>query len=353
MEALQYFFSYARKDAAFVLRLAKELREVGINLWLDQLDILGGQHWDHAVEEALQTCQGMIAVLSPDALASHNVMDEISYALEERKIVIPILLHSCTVPFRLRRLQYIDFTADYQTGFAQLLRALRIDQPSQPRAPAVPEETVVQDITAPSKEHSETSLPIQPLSSEQQIFTTKQTRDLEGIGRSDDSCTHSGKEIYTNVRFQGVSRLIKRLSTISVVKLLVFTFVFPSMLFLLHYFSLVTFDNRFETYHDKSSDPLYLIVVAISALLLPLCLWVLRFFVSYPWAHALLFVALSSNIWPIIILPLIWLEILRYTHVDPLEISEGMIITTVVATAISAVYVLISSLIHASTSHTK
>jgi hypothetical protein len=143
MKAFQYFFSYARKDAAFVLRLAQELREVGINLWLDQLDILGGQRWDRAVEDALQTCQGMIVVLSPDALASHNVMDEVSYALEERKIVIPILLHSCPIPFRLRRLQYIDFTADYQTGFAQLLRALRIDQPSPPRAPAVPEETVV------------------------------------------------------------------------------------------------------------------------------------------------------------------------------------------------------------------
>jgi TIR domain len=152
MEALQYFFSYARRDSAFVLRLAQGLREEGINLWLDQLDILGGQRWDRAVEEALQTCQGMIAVLSPDALASNNVMDEVSYALEERKIVIPILLHSCTIPFRLRRVQYIDFTADYQTGFAQLLRALRIDQPSPPRAPAVPEDTVVQDGTVPSQE---------------------------------------------------------------------------------------------------------------------------------------------------------------------------------------------------------
>ena len=151
MEALQYFFSYARKDTAFVLRLAKELREVGINLWLDQLDILGGQRWDRAVEDALQSCQGMIVVLSPDALASNNVMDEVSYALEERKIVIPILLHSCIIPFRLRRVQYIDFTADYQMGFAQLLRALRIDQPLPPRAPAVPEETVVQDVTAPSQ----------------------------------------------------------------------------------------------------------------------------------------------------------------------------------------------------------
>jgi hypothetical protein len=152
MEELQYFFSYARKDAAFVLHLAKELREVGINLWLDQLDILGGQRWDRAVEDALKTCQGMIAVLSPEALASNNVMDEVSYALEEGKTVIPILLHSCTIPFRLRRVQYINFTTDYQTGFAQLLRALRIDQPLPPRAPAVPEETVVQDVIASSQE---------------------------------------------------------------------------------------------------------------------------------------------------------------------------------------------------------
>jgi hypothetical protein len=115
---------------------------------VDQLDILGGQRWDRAVETALQTCQGMIAVLSPDALASNNVMDEVSYALEERKIIIPILLHACTIPFRLRRVQYIDFTADYQTGFPQLLRALRIDQALQPRAPAVLEETLEADVAA-------------------------------------------------------------------------------------------------------------------------------------------------------------------------------------------------------------
>jgi hypothetical protein len=97
MEELTYFLSYARVDSPFVLQLAKELREVGINLWLDQLDILGGQRWDDAVEAALQTCQGIIAVLSPEALKSHNVMDEVSYALEEGKKVIPIFLRSCPV----------------------------------------------------------------------------------------------------------------------------------------------------------------------------------------------------------------------------------------------------------------
>jgi hypothetical protein len=77
-------------------------------------------------------------VLSPEALASNNVMDEVSYALEEEKLIVPILFRSCAIPFRLRRVQYIDFTASYRTGFSQLLRALHLDQPSQPREPAAP-----------------------------------------------------------------------------------------------------------------------------------------------------------------------------------------------------------------------
>jgi hypothetical protein len=41
MEAKQtlLFFSYARADAEFALKLAKSLRSAGANLWIDQLDI--------------------------------------------------------------------------------------------------------------------------------------------------------------------------------------------------------------------------------------------------------------------------------------------------------------------------
>ncbi len=133
MEELKYFLCYVRTDSEFVLRLAKELRAVGANVWLDRLDILGGQHWDSTVEQALKSCKGMIAVLSPEAVASNNVMDEVSYALNEGKLVVPVLLRSCDIPFRLQRVQYIDFTADYATGFSQLLRALGIQQPSLPQ----------------------------------------------------------------------------------------------------------------------------------------------------------------------------------------------------------------------------
>jgi hypothetical protein len=43
------FFSYSRQDSEFVLRLAKDLREAGAAIWLDQLDIEPGQRWDTTV----------------------------------------------------------------------------------------------------------------------------------------------------------------------------------------------------------------------------------------------------------------------------------------------------------------
>src|SRR5262245_53328851 len=105
MGTSRFLFSYARHDSEFVLKLAKDLRAAGADCWLDQLDILGGQRWDEAVQAALMSCPGMLAVLSPSSVASQNVMDEVSYALEEGKHVVPVLYQKCAVPFRLRRVQ--------------------------------------------------------------------------------------------------------------------------------------------------------------------------------------------------------------------------------------------------------
>ncbi len=123
------FFSYSRFDSAFVLKLASDLRNAGATIWLDQLDIPPGKHWDTEIEAALHNANCLIAVLSPKSLNSDNVMDEISYALEEKKKVIPVLLTDTGTPFRLRRLQRVDFTGDYETGFTQLLKSINIETP--------------------------------------------------------------------------------------------------------------------------------------------------------------------------------------------------------------------------------
>jgi parallel beta-helix repeat protein len=118
------FFSYARNDAAIALRLAADLKKVSANVWLDQLDILPGRQWDREVEHALTDCEEMLLILTPAAVASVNVMDEVSFALEQQKRVIPLLFQDCQIPFRLRRVQYVDFRSDYADGLQRLLRAL-------------------------------------------------------------------------------------------------------------------------------------------------------------------------------------------------------------------------------------
>lgn len=131
--AARIFFSYARSDSEVVLALAQRLRGDGRNAWVDQLDIAKGSRWDDAIERALQDCGCLLVLLSPASTGSHNVLDEVSYALESGKTVIPILLKPCNVPFRLKRFQYIDFSVEPERGYAEL--ALALDAFSAAAAP--------------------------------------------------------------------------------------------------------------------------------------------------------------------------------------------------------------------------
>ena len=123
------FFSYSRNDSSFVVRLARDLKAAGANVWLDQLDIIPGQRWDRAIEDALKNCPRLIVILSPTSVESTNVMNEVSFALEEQKTVIPVIYRDCVIPFRLRRLQYVDFKQVYAQGLEELL--LRVLSPQQ------------------------------------------------------------------------------------------------------------------------------------------------------------------------------------------------------------------------------
>ena len=52
MEKEMIFFSYSRSDASeFAFKLAGDLRNAGMNIWIDQLDINGGEIWDGLRED--------------------------------------------------------------------------------------------------------------------------------------------------------------------------------------------------------------------------------------------------------------------------------------------------------------
>ncbi|MBN1679960.1 MAG: SUMF1/EgtB/PvdO family nonheme iron enzyme [Anaerolineae bacterium] len=120
------FISYSRKDETIARRLAADLDRLGADIWIDVDDIPAGMKWSTAIQQGLDSCEVMIVIISPDAMASRNVEDEWQAYLDDSKPIIPILWRPARVHFQLRRIQYIDFhTQDYDTAFAQLHSALR------------------------------------------------------------------------------------------------------------------------------------------------------------------------------------------------------------------------------------
>ena len=129
------FISYSRTNRGFALELARELKASGFRVWFDQLDIPTGARWDDEIEKALTECEIFMVILTPQSIASNNVKDEIGYAIDSNKRILPILLEHANVPFRLRRFQYVDFTNKSNNegidAAKQLLRKL-INEPTGP-----------------------------------------------------------------------------------------------------------------------------------------------------------------------------------------------------------------------------
>ncbi len=119
------FISYSRVNAEFVVRLAKDLKAAGYDVWLDQLDIPKGARWDDAIESAVERSSTFMIVLAPESIESQNVKDELSYAIDSGKQILPVVIKPCKIPLRLRRFQYVDFTdKPYKDSLADIKRLL-------------------------------------------------------------------------------------------------------------------------------------------------------------------------------------------------------------------------------------
>lgn len=153
------FVSYVRSDADFALQLACDLKAAGVAAWIDQIDIPPGDRWDAAIEKALSRSECVVVVLSRASVLSANVMDEVSFALDEQKRVLPVMVEECPVPMRLRRLQFIDFSNKHQEALARLLDAFGAIPAKNTEPPAIrprSEAAVVQAGTSEPRSARET-----------------------------------------------------------------------------------------------------------------------------------------------------------------------------------------------------
>jgi len=118
------FFSYSRSDSDFALKLANDIQHSGQKIWIDKSDIKPGQHWHREIQKALKNARSILVILSRSSVDSENVLNEIYYAIDMRKNIIPIKINECEMPYGLHRLHYIDFRGNYNESLNQLLDTL-------------------------------------------------------------------------------------------------------------------------------------------------------------------------------------------------------------------------------------
>jgi hypothetical protein len=124
------FISYSRKDQSFAKKLAGDLRRHGIPVWLDDLALRAGDNWPQIIAEAIDKCQAMLVIISPDSMASKWVGNELSLADKKGKSIFPLLYRQTSFPgwFELRfgNLQWADFSqGDYQANLNKLLNDMQ------------------------------------------------------------------------------------------------------------------------------------------------------------------------------------------------------------------------------------
>jgi tetratricopeptide (TPR) repeat protein len=140
---IRIFISYSREDTDFADRLQADLHARGYDVWGGRLQLKGGRDWSDMIDMAIDRCEALIVVLSPDALASEQVRTEYSYAQDHGKRVIPLLVRQVPqMPPPLHSLQCIDFQHSYDAGVRELLIALTpiLPVPLAPPTPSGPDQ---------------------------------------------------------------------------------------------------------------------------------------------------------------------------------------------------------------------
>ena len=91
------FIAYARRDgAALAQRLHDDLKTRRHDPWLDTERLQAGRIWSRELGDALARCDVLIAVLSPASYDSNICYSEHLRALDQNKLVIPVLADPAT-----------------------------------------------------------------------------------------------------------------------------------------------------------------------------------------------------------------------------------------------------------------
>lgn len=146
MTAPKVFLSHASEDKdRFVVGFARQLRESGVDVWLDQWEMKPGDSLvDKIFEEGLKEARAVIIVLSTTSVQKPWVREELNASVVNRisrgTKLIPVVIDECDVPESLRSTvwQKVDSLEDYSQSLQRILSAIfdSSDKPAIGKPPA-------------------------------------------------------------------------------------------------------------------------------------------------------------------------------------------------------------------------
>jgi hypothetical protein len=134
------FLSYARADAAQVHRLAENLHNAGLEVFLDEWEIAPGDVLVHQLDRGLLNSRNGILAVTPTSLSRPWVLEEYAALLTRtvagQQRLIPVLLADAGMPPLLASRVYVDLRhadgPEYEREISKLIALLKGERPGPP-----------------------------------------------------------------------------------------------------------------------------------------------------------------------------------------------------------------------------
>ena len=140
------FLSYASQDAEAAQKICEALRAAGIEVFLDQSELRGGDAWDQKIRREIHDCALFIPVISAHTAARHEGYFRLEWDLADQRthmiarsrvFVVPVCLDATTeaaadVPESFQRVQWTRLPSGVTpAAFVERVQRLLSGEPSQ------------------------------------------------------------------------------------------------------------------------------------------------------------------------------------------------------------------------------
>ena len=126
----QVFVSHAHSDAVLAHRIADDLARAKRTIWIAPESIHPGEGWVDAINRGLEEASHLVLVLTPRAVQSQWVRQEVSAAVamerRGRLQIIPVDVENCEIPPLWDAYQKVSLRDGYEAGIDKLRRAVGV-----------------------------------------------------------------------------------------------------------------------------------------------------------------------------------------------------------------------------------